>query len=251
NKNAAEAQFTKSYKWRKTNEIDLLPCATRQNKLPLLVAVRGFSSIDDGNLEAKPGVSRAELCRDVPVEAISLYQTACNEFLNRVIMPECSVRAGKTIFKETVIFDCHHMGVRQFQMGALHYLKAVVDIIQAYYPETLHRMYIVNAPAVLHTIWKIIKPWLEQRTADKVTILSHSETPKVLLEYIAPENLPSFLGGSCTCEGVPGGCVPSTVMGNVPPLVPFSAEDCEEVVTPYNKEIMEKAKVDNRFRNPT
>lgn len=48
-------------------------------------------------------------------------------------------------------------------MTALHYLKSVIDTIQNYYPETLHRLFIVNAPGVLHTMWKIVKPWLEQR----------------------------------------------------------------------------------------
>ncbi|KAJ8659062.1 hypothetical protein O0I10_005100 [Lichtheimia ornata] len=280
---AAKKQFVMSYNWRKDNHIDRLPCATRQNKLPLLVNVRGYDAIDDGNVESKPGLSQTairiancmggdcfhkvdreghpimidrtgyhdakKLCHEVSIDEISIFQTASNEFLNRVIMPECSQKAGRIIFKETVIFDCTHMGIRQFQMTALHYLKSVIDTIQNYYPETLHRLFIVNAPGILHTIWRIVKPWLEQRTADKVFILNHAETPKVLLKYIAPENLPRFLGGSCTCDHIEGGCVPSVMLGNVPPLK--VAEYNDNVSTPYNTDVMQAALEDNLYRNPT
>lgn len=50
-----------SYNWRKDNHIDRLPCATRQNKLPLLVNVRGYDAIDDGNVESKPGLSQTAI----------------------------------------------------------------------------------------------------------------------------------------------------------------------------------------------
>lgn len=55
--NAAKKQLDETLAWRKSNEIDLLPCATRQNGLPLLVAIRGFESFDDGNVQVKPGLS--------------------------------------------------------------------------------------------------------------------------------------------------------------------------------------------------
>lgn len=48
-------------------------------------------------------------------------------------------------------------------MSALQLLKTVLDIIQHYYPETLNKMFVVNAPTVFVAMWKIIKPWLEPR----------------------------------------------------------------------------------------
>lgn len=52
-----------------------------------------------------------EIGSDVTGEEIKHFQVACNEFLNRVIMVEASERAGKPIHKETIIFDCTHMGL--------------------------------------------------------------------------------------------------------------------------------------------
>lgn len=48
---------------------------------------------------------------NVTTEEITNYQIAANEFLNRVIMPEGSEKAGKLLHSETVIFDCTNMSL--------------------------------------------------------------------------------------------------------------------------------------------
>ena len=52
-----------------------------------------------------------------------------------------------------------------------------------------------------------MKPWIAKETAAKVSIMG-SDYKSKLLEIIDPENLPAFLGGTCTCDGL-GGCVKS------------------------------------------
>jgi len=68
----------------------------------------------------------------------------------------------------------------------------------------LAKLAIINAPSSFAFIWSFIKPWLAKETADKVDILG-SDYHKVLLELIDAENLPTTLGGKCTCEHA-GGC---------------------------------------------
>jgi hypothetical protein len=63
---------------------------------------------------------------------------------------------------------------------------------------------IVNAPSSFTMIWAMIKPWISKETAAKVDILG-SDYAKVLLELIDEENLPSTLGGKCSCDEH-GGC---------------------------------------------
>lgn len=63
---------------------------------------------------------------------------------------------------------------------------------------------IVNAPSSFTMIWGMIKPWISKETAAKVDILGNDYS-KVLLELIDADNLPSSLGGKCTCAGL-GGC---------------------------------------------
>ena len=63
---------------------------------------------------------------------------------------------------------------------------------------------IINAPVYFTAIWAIVKPWLAKETAAKVDILG-ANYQEVLLRDIAPESLPEYLGGICTCADL-GGC---------------------------------------------
>lgn len=53
----------------------------------------------------------------------------------------------------------------EFHMNALNHLKAIAEIVQHYYPETLHRLFIVNAPSAFVVMFKVIKPWLNPRVS--------------------------------------------------------------------------------------
>ena len=66
-------------------------------------------------------------------------------------------------------------------------------------------MYIVNAPTLFTGIWAVVKGFLDEKTRKKIHIKGGSYQ-KELFELVAPENLPSFLGGTCTCEEY-GGCL--------------------------------------------
>ena len=57
-------------------------------------------------------------------------------------------------------------------------------------------------------LYAIIKGFLDERTRVKIRIIGSNFQP-VLQEAISPENLPDFLGGTCTCPHVEGGCLHS------------------------------------------
>ncbi|RCH98276.1 S14 cytosolic factor [Rhizopus azygosporus] len=282
NVSGAKDQLVKTFEWRKSNGIDLHPVATRENKLPVLYAVRGYESIPDSNLEALPGVSESvlrinkymggtclhktdregcpvyierlgyhkakEIAKNVKTEEVELYHIACTEFLNRVIMKDCSKKAGRIINRETVIFDCTGMGWHQLHMPALNYIRAIAHCDQNYYPETLNKLFLINAPSAFVYVWKIAKTWLDPGTIAKIQILG-SDYKDTLLKQIPPENLPSFLGGECTCEHMDGGCVPSQVLKNAKPLE--ARDDNEKVSTAYNTSIMNEAKTSAVVRGPS
>jgi hypothetical protein len=48
-------------------------------------------------------------------------------------------------------------------MSALYHLKAIAEILQHYYPETLNRLFIVNAPGAFVVMFKVVRPWLNPR----------------------------------------------------------------------------------------
>ncbi|EIE77422.1 hypothetical protein RO3G_02126 [Rhizopus delemar RA 99-880] len=236
----AKDQLLKTIEWRKANQIDFHPVATKDNKLPVLYAVRGYDAIPDSNLESVPGVSEAVLrINKYMGEEVEGYHLACNEFLHRVVMKDCSKKAGRPINRETVIFDCTGMGWRQLHMPALNFIRAIADCDQKYYPETLNKFFLVNAPSAFVYVWKIVKAWLDPGTIAKIQILG-SDYKDALLKQIPSENLPSFLGGECTCQHMDGGCVPSQ-----------ATKDNETVSTAYNTQIMNEAKTSDTVRGPS
>jgi len=125
------------------------------------------------------------------------------ESLTREILPSASRSAGRHIGSVFVIVDLKGFGLSQFwQMKTL--ARRSFQVSQDYYPETMGQLAIVNAPQSFTAIWNVIKPWLSKETIEKVDILG-SDYKEVLLDLIEAENLPSSLGGNCTCDEA-GGC---------------------------------------------
>lgn len=52
-------------------------------------------------------------------------------------------------------------------MPALYFIKAISDTDQKYYPETLNKLYLVNAPSAFVMVWKIVKAWLDPGVSEK------------------------------------------------------------------------------------
>mmetsp|Transcript_14258 Transcript_14258/g.30956 ORF Transcript_14258/g.30956 Transcript_14258/m.30956 type:complete len:97 (-) Transcript_14258:190-480(-) len=64
---------------------------------------------------------------------------------------------------------------------------------------------ILNPPSAFTVAWRFIKPFLDQRTRNKIEVVrGRSSIHAKLHELIDPADIPDFLGGDCRC---PGGCV--------------------------------------------
>ena len=64
------------------------------------------------------------------------------------------------------------------------------------FPETMSKMIIVNSPRFFALTWSVIKGWLDQRTANKVEVISSRKaSEKRLLELVDANQLPSDYGG--------------------------------------------------------
>jgi len=68
------------------------------------------------------------------------------------------------------------------------------EIIDRNYPETLRRVYFINAPTFFTTVWKLIKKFLDQATVEKIIILG-TNYQEELKNTIAPESLLKEYGG--------------------------------------------------------
>ncbi|MED6123175.1 hypothetical protein PIB30_046735 [Stylosanthes scabra] len=120
-----------------------------------------------------------------------------------VKFPACSVAARKHIDQSTAILDVEGVGLKSFNKAARDLIQRLQKIDGDNYPETLHRMYIINAGSGFRLLWNTIKSFLDPKTTAKIIVLGNKYQSK-LLEAIDASELPEFFGGTCKCEG---GCI--------------------------------------------
>ncbi|KAJ1687399.1 hypothetical protein LUZ63_018789 [Rhynchospora breviuscula] len=121
--------------------------------------------------------------------------------------PACSIAAKKHIESCTTILDVQGVGLKNFTKHARDLIMQLQKIDSDNYPETLARMYIINAGSGFKIIWGTVKSFLDPKTASKIQVLGTKYQNK-LLEIIDASQLPQFLGGTCTCAEY-GGCMRS------------------------------------------
>uniref|UniRef100_A0A453C7C8 CRAL-TRIO domain-containing protein n=3 Tax=Triticinae TaxID=1648030 RepID=A0A453C7C8_AEGTS len=117
--------------------------------------------------------------------------------------PACSVAAKRHIDQSTTILDVQGVGMKQFSKAARDLIGQLQKIDGDNYPETLCRMFIINAGQGFRLLWSTIKSFLDPKTTAKIHVLGNKYQSK-LLEVIDASELPEFFGGTCQCQG---GCM--------------------------------------------
>ncbi|KAK1299457.1 hypothetical protein QJS10_CPB14g00049 [Acorus calamus] len=121
--------------------------------------------------------------------------------------PACSIAAKRHIDSSTSILDVQGVSFKNYNKTARDLMMRLQKIDSDNYPETLCRMFIVNAGPGFRLIWNAVKSFLDPKTTSKIHVLGAKFQSK-LLELIDASELPEFLGGTCTCSDQ-GGCLRS------------------------------------------
>lgn len=124
-----------------------------------------------------------------------------------VKFPACAVAAKRHIDQSTTILDVHGVGLKNFNKAARELITRLQKIDGDNYPESLNRMFIINAGSGFRMLWNTVKSFLDPKTTAKIHVLGNKYQSK-LLEIIDATELPEFLGGTCTCSDQ-GGCMRS------------------------------------------
>ncbi|MCL7025067.1 hypothetical protein MKW94_021602 [Papaver nudicaule] len=69
------------------------------------------------------------------------------------------------------------------------------QFLQAYYPERLAKLYMLNMPWFFVRVWKMISYFLEKATLEKVIIVSNEEHRTDFVKQIGEETLAEDYGG--------------------------------------------------------
>jgi len=118
-----------------------------------------------------------------------------------VMKTKASNDAGKQFRKHYVIEDLSNLGWEHVSQNTLDLTKELLRLDESHFPESIIKLYIINAPWAFNAVWKIIKPVLSERTVNKIEILGTDFLP-TLLEVVDKNELPVQLGGSCDkCNG--------------------------------------------------
>ena len=111
-------------------------------------------------------------------------------------LPACSLAAGKYMGKSVTVLDMGGLQLSTFDADCRKQVATVAAISSDNFPESLHKMFIVNAPKIFRVVWAVVRTFLDKRTRDKIAILGgRDEYLPHLLEEIDAQNLPTFLGG--------------------------------------------------------
>eukprot|EP00602_Paraphysomonas_sp_CaronLab_P010113 CAMPEP_0185029586 /NCGR_PEP_ID=MMETSP1103-20130426/15977_1 /TAXON_ID=36769 /ORGANISM="Paraphysomonas bandaiensis, Strain Caron Lab Isolate" /LENGTH=1340 /DNA_ID=CAMNT_0027564389 /DNA_START=389 /DNA_END=4408 /DNA_ORIENTATION=+ len=130
------------------------------------------------------------------LEAVTRYhiweQEACMK-----LCYESSKKTGYIVETVTAVIDVKGMQLYQVTRDFLGIIKAIADIDQNQYPETLGQTFIINTPAVFPLVWRGVKPWLDPVVAGKIKIFGPKEEEWItaLDDYIGRPNMPSTYSG--------------------------------------------------------
>lgn len=150
----------------------------------------------------------------VPAEDIKRHALWLLEgFMDR--LQQTSKKMGKNV--ETIIFiiDFENFSLRQlYSWQVITLLTDMLKVYEDNYPEILEMAYVINAPGFFPLLWKVIRPFLTQRTVEKVGIYGTDGWQAAMLERLDPDALPQHWGGTmvgpdgdprCTHMICPGG----------------------------------------------
>lgn len=135
------------------------------------------------------------------------YHVWCTETGTRQRVASASRAAGRPIHTIASVLDLEGLTMKQAGSATRSYIARASSLDSAYYPETLGKMLVINAPGFFTAIWALIKALLDERTVRKVEILGGPSAwqPRLFELCGGANRVPTEYGGTLV---VPGGLFP-------------------------------------------
>mmetsp|Transcript_20730 Transcript_20730/g.48086 ORF Transcript_20730/g.48086 Transcript_20730/m.48086 type:complete len:434 (+) Transcript_20730:153-1454(+) len=134
-----------------------------------------------------------------------------HDFANRLRSQKAKDPDNFKRFECLCVLDLANLTMSQLGRKTLSIIKEQSAIDSVAFPETMYKMILLNAPSFFSATWKLIKGWLDPRTAAKIEVISSTSAGEQrLLELVDADQLPSDYGGKAedterilanSCEG--------------------------------------------------
>ncbi|XP_077241133.1 sec14 cytosolic factor-like isoform X2 [Tasmannia lanceolata] len=94
--------------------------------------------------------------------------------------------------KLVAILDLQHLTYKNLDARGL---ITGFQFLQAYYPERLAKLYILNMPWIFVSVWSMVSRFLEKATLQKVMIVKSEEEKRRFISEIGEDSLPEEYSG--------------------------------------------------------
>ena len=144
----------------------------------------------------------------VTLNDFSMFEYLGSEVLLSIRFPMCSRLAKRRIDKAITIYDVQDVKLSNcFNSYFRKLLSEPAAEIEKHYPDTLHQIWIINAPFTFSAAWSVVKLGFSDEVRNKIKVFS-SNYQKALLKIADADQLPDFLGG--TVKNFPNNKLPWT-----------------------------------------
>lgn len=98
-----------------------------------------------------------------------------------------------------LVFDLAEFGWKHLHRRFLTQVVKLIGVLLKNYPETVHKLCVVNAPSLFSIAWQAILPWANEHVQSKIAI-SRGPNADVLRELVGADVLPADLGGDAPVD---------------------------------------------------
>lgn len=208
--------MTNYFEWRKAEGVDEVLSTFDFHELDKVRELypHGYHGTDKQGrpiyIERVGTLDVAKLFTIAPEERMIRHYVYEYEKLMKLRFPACTAVKGEKVLQGLTVMDLTggSMSLMNKQMYAM--LKLAATVGSNNYPEIMGNLFVVNAPYLFSGVWSVVKTFLDERTRQKIKIMG-SGWEKVLLEHVDAAQLPTFLGGKCTCADNGGNCMTSNI----------------------------------------
>lgn len=203
NEEAAMAMMRADYAWRVQNGVaqlrtqspaQVLGCDPRvlsqyYERRLLGVDVKGRLCL----YQSYKSMLAKELKKHIPLDTVNRFHIWEQERAAAIIdeLQRYARRGrGKAVSKMAVMLDVNEMTIsKHVNSDFLYVVKTLANYDQNHFPERMGTTCILHAPGVFGLVWRIVRPWLDAHTVEKITIISHKEDWRAIVSEKLGEDI--------------------------------------------------------------